>query len=81
MNKIAVSSGAACSSLNPAPSHVLKALGVERSLIKSTIRIGIGRFNTKDEISWACDYMIAVIKKASLKSFKVKKENFQEING
>ena len=47
LRMLAVSSGSACTSSSPSPSHVLKAIGLNNTLIKSTIREGIGRFNTK----------------------------------
>ena len=46
----AVSSGSACSTINPEPSHVLKALGHNNNLASASLRFGIGRFNTADEI-------------------------------
>lgn len=51
---IAVSSGSACTSANPEPSHVLKAMGVTNELSKNAIRFGLGRFTTEEEI----DYVI-----------------------
>ena len=60
--EIAVSSGSACTSSRPEPSHVLLALGVHESLIQSTMRVGIGKFNTKDEIEKASDYIIDTVK-------------------
>ncbi len=56
---LAVSAGSACTSANPAPSHVLQAMGIPDDLIKSSIRIGIGRFTTGEEI----DYCIAEVKR------------------
>ncbi|WP_013322230.1 cysteine desulfurase family protein [Gloeothece verrucosa] len=47
---VAVSSGSACSSSSTAPSHVLSALGHEKSLAYASLRFGIGRFNTLEEI-------------------------------
>lgn len=59
---IAVSSGAACSSTKNSPSHVLIALGRSKSLSQASIRFGIGRFNTVDQIDLAAQHTIATIK-------------------
>lgn len=61
LTKIAVSSGSACTSASPESSHVLKSIGLSKSLINSTIRIGIGKFNTKDEIDIAVEHILEVI--------------------
>lgn len=53
MPELAVSSGAACTSANPEPSHVLRALGVPEDLIRGSLRFGIGRFNTDEQIDRA----------------------------
>ena len=50
LSKIACSTGSACSSLSAEPSHVLKALNLKKTEINNTIRFGIGKFNTKDQI-------------------------------
>ena len=59
--KIAVSSGSACTSSSPKPSHVLSSIGLNKRLSNSSIRIGIGRFNTKDEILIAAQEIINCI--------------------
>jgi cysteine desulfurase len=51
--EIAMSSTSACSSGSGTPSHVLSALGLTAEQALSTIRIGIGRFNTSEEVDYA----------------------------
>lgn len=58
---VAVSSGAACSSVNTDPSHVLMALGHSEALAYASIRFGIGRFNTVEEIDRVAQHAIATI--------------------
>ncbi|MAV93851.1 MAG: IscS subfamily cysteine desulfurase [Candidatus Marinimicrobia bacterium] len=62
LSKVAASSGSACSSSVPKPSHVLLDIGLNKQLIQSSIRIGIGRFNTKDEILIAAENIIRTVK-------------------
>ena len=62
LNKIAVSSGSACTSSIPKPSHVLLNIGLNKKLINSSIRIGIGRFNTQEEILIAAKNIIKTVK-------------------
>ena len=59
---MAVSSGSACSSESTAPSHVLLALGRDEKLAHASLRFGIGRFNTSEEIEVAGKTAIATIK-------------------
>jgi cysteine desulfurase len=52
MRNVAVSSGSACTSANIEPSYVLRALGIGDDLARSSIRFGIGRFNTVEEVEY-----------------------------
>ncbi|MFK7738044.1 MAG: cysteine desulfurase family protein [Pirellulaceae bacterium] len=53
--ELAISSGSACTSADPRPSHVLTALGLSEDEARSSIRLGVGRFTTVDEIERAAD--------------------------
>jgi cysteine desulfurase len=55
MRDIAVSSGSACSAADPEPSHVLLAMGLSEDLARASLRFGLGRFTTRDEIDLAID--------------------------
>lgn len=58
VSEIAFSSGSACSGEEPAPSHVLTALGLSESEARRSVRFGIGRFNTEDELEAASKMLI-----------------------
>lgn len=62
LKDIAVSSGSACTSASPEPSHVLQAIGLDAESARSSIRFGIGRFNTLDEIAYAADRIIGLVR-------------------
>jgi cysteine desulfurase len=59
---IAVSSGSACTTASPQPSHVLKAIGLTPEAAKESLRFGLGRFNTPEEVEAAADQIIAAVR-------------------
>ncbi len=61
LTEIAVSSGSACTSAEPEPSHVLRAMGVSEARSKASLRFGLGRFTTADEIDFAIDYVAKTV--------------------
>ncbi len=58
LKDIAVSTGSACTSANLEPSHVLRALGVDENLAHTSIRFGLGRFNTAEEVDYTIDRIV-----------------------
>lgn len=77
MKEIAVSTGSACSSEDVKPSHVLSAIGLNKELMRSVIRFGIGRFNTEEEI----DYVISKLPEKVKKLRQISPLNKQGSNG
>jgi cysteine desulfurase len=63
INDVAVSSGSACTSATLEPSHVLRALGVSEDLAHSSIRFGLGRFNTEEEVDYVADRVVHTVKR------------------
>jgi cysteine desulfurase len=62
LSMVALSSGSACTSANPEPSHVIRALGVPDEIARGAIRLGLGRFTTMEEIHRALGYIRIAVK-------------------
>ncbi|CAM3330910.1 IscS subfamily cysteine desulfurase [Corallococcus sp. ZKHCc1 1396] len=60
---VAVSSGSACTSASLEPSYVLRALGVEEDMAHSSIRFGLGRFNTEEEVDFVIRLVVDKVRK------------------
>ena len=63
INDVAVSSGSACTSASLEPSYVLKALGAGDDLAHSSIRFGLGRWTTKEEVDYVVDKLTSVVRR------------------
>ena len=61
LDDIAVSSGAACTSVNHEPSHVLRAIGVPDDLARASLRFGLGRWTTGEEIDYAIEKVSSLV--------------------
>ncbi len=61
INDVAVSSGSACTSASLEPSYVLKALGAGDDLAHSSIRFGLGRWTTQEEVDYVADKLVSVV--------------------
>jgi len=63
LEDIAVSSGSACTSASLEPSYVLKAMGVGEELAHTSIRFGIGRFNTEEEVDYVAEKVTRTVRR------------------
>ena len=63
LKRIAVSSGSACTTADPGTSHVLAAMGVPETLSRASLRFGLGRFNTEDDILAAIDEIVETVER------------------
>jgi len=63
IKNVAVSSGSACTSASLEPSYVLRACGVSEDLAHTSIRFGIGRFNTQDEVDYVGKYVVEQVRR------------------
>ncbi|HYX15832.1 MAG TPA: hypothetical protein VE944_15980 [Nostoc sp.] len=61
-HQLAISTGAACSSGIVAPSHVLQAMNLAENIIEGALRIGIGKFTTKEEIEKVSSAIVSAVK-------------------
>jgi cysteine desulfurase len=61
VKELAVSSGSACTSASLEPSYVLRALGLDAEMAHTSLRFGIGRFTTQDDIEFAIDHIVSAV--------------------
>ena len=61
MRDVAVSSGSACTAAEPEPSHVLRAIGLDEDMARASLRFGLGRFTTAEEVDFAAGAVAAAV--------------------
>jgi cysteine desulfurase len=63
LKRLAVSSGSACTTADPGPSHVLRAMGISDELSRSSLRFGLGRFNNVEDVDLAIEDVVDVVRR------------------
>ena len=61
MKSLAASTGSACTSAHPEPSHVLRALGIPDEVARASLRFGLGRFNTAEEVEFVIGLVVETV--------------------
>lgn len=69
LRDVAVSSGSACTSADPEPSHVLRALGVQEAWVRASLRFGLGRFTTEADVDFAAAYVAEQVERLRAHAF------------
>jgi cysteine desulfurase len=85
LKEIAVSTGSACTSASLEPSHVLRAIGVDEELAHTSIRFGLGRFNTEDEVDYTIRRVVEEVRRLreiapAYKTKRMRTERRQQVN-
>jgi cysteine desulfurase len=78
LKNLAVSSGSACTSASVEPSYVLRAMGVPDALAHSSLRFGLGRFNTMAEVEYAIEELVRVVRR--LRAISPAREFAHQVN-
>jgi cysteine desulfurase len=63
LDDIALSTGSACMSAEPEPSHVLRAMGLNDGRIRSSVRFGLGRFNAEEEVDYVATRVVEAVRR------------------